>query len=616
MVQPISVPLPQLPARNLIELLQERAKESTRTAAKYKAGGLWKDISWGEILERTRRVSEGLAALGVKPGDRVSIFAATRLDWVICDFGIMGAGAQTVPIYASNTPAECEWILTNSGASYIFIDNDVPDANAKGRLTRIEEIWARCPDLKKAILFDASGNESRTMTLKDLEAAGEKRIKAGSKTFDERVAALGLNDTANFIYTSGTTGNPKGVELTQGNWVYEAWAARQNQFMVSDELVLLFLPMAHSFAKVIEASWLGVGFGIAFAESVEKLVDNAQEVRPTCLPAVPRVFEKIFNKVVGDGAAAPGIKGKLFSWAMRHFEDYATARAEGREYHSLSFSLARKLVFTKIEEKLKARVGGRIRYFISGGAPLSRKIAYFFELCNFEILEGFGLTETSAGTCINLPGEARIGTVGRPFPGTEVRIAPDGEVLIRGPGVMKGYYKNPQATREVIDTDGWFHSGDIGELDKDGYLRITDRKKDIIITAGGKNVAPQNIEGELKAMEPLVSQVMVHGDKRKFLSALITVSEENVKKLAAEKGLTGDYAKLTQSAEVRKVIQAAVDRLNANLPSYETVKKFSILDKDFSQETGELTPTLKVKRKLCSERYRAVLDGFYDEKFD
>ncbi len=616
MVQPVAAPKAQPRARNLIELLLERAKEPNRVGAKHKVGGAWKDVTWGEILARARRVAEGLVALGVTPGDRVAIFAATRLDWVVCDFGIMGAGAQTVPIYASNTPSECEWILTNSGATHIFVDHDQAEGGSKGRLSRINEIWSRCPDLKKAILFDGSGDGQKRMGLKDLEASGEQRIASGSKEFDTRSARLGPNDTANFIYTSGTTGNPKGVELTHGNWVYEAWATQQADLMLGDEMVLLFLPLAHSFAKVIEASWLGLGFVLAFAESVEKAVDNAQEVGPTCLPAVPRVFEKIYNKVVGDGANTPGLKGKLFTWAMRHFEEYANARAAGKEYHSLSFALARRLVFAQIEAKLKARVGGRIRYFISGGAPLSRKIAYFFELCNFEILEGFGLTETSAGTCINLPGLARIGTVGRPMPGTELKIAPDGEVLIRGPGVMKGYYKNPEATKEAIDAEGWFHSGDIGEIDATGYLRITDRKKDIIVTAGGKNVAPQNIEGELKAMEPLVSQVMVHGDKRKFLSALITISDENVTRFAAERGISGDYAALTQRPEVKAVVQAAIDRLNANLPSYETIKKFAILARDFTQETGELTPTLKVKRKVCTQNYRNVLDGFYDEKFD
>ena len=331
------------------------------------------------------------------------------------------------------------------------------------------------------------------------------------------------------------------------------------------------------------------------------------------MPAVPRIFEKVYNKVVSDGSAASGISGRLFRWAMAVFDEQATARMDGRAGPA-TFALAKRLVFPKIKQKLDARLGGKLRLFISGGAPLARKLAYFFDELGFEILEGYGLTETSAASCVNLPGRSRIGTVGPPLPGTEIKIAPDGEILLRGPGVMKEYYRLPEATAEALDGDGWFRSGDIGEFDPAGSLRITDRKKDIIVTAGGKNVAPQNIEGELKS-HPIVSQAMVYGDRRKFLSVLVTVSEEQARKLADERKIAfAGYEDLVQKPVVREAVEAAIQAVNATLPSYETLKRFAILPQDFTQETGELTPTLKVKRKFATQKYKAVLDGFYDEQ--
>ncbi len=352
---------------------------------------------------------------------------------------------------------------------------------------------------------------------------------------------------------------------------------------------------------------------MAFAESVEKVIDNCGEVHPTCMPSVPRIFEKVYLKVVGDGAAAPGLSGTLFRAAMAAFEEYAQERiAHGdAAARSMRYRLLKRLVFGKVKARLDVRLGGQMRLFISGGAPLSRKLLLFFEELGFEILEGYGLSETSAGTCVNPPGKTRLGTVGPPLPGTEARIAPDGEILIRGPGVMRGYYGHPEATREAIDPDGFFHTGDIGELDPAGYLRITDRKKDIIATAGGKKIAPQNLENELKS-NPIISQAMVYGDRRKFLSALLTVNEEIARKLVGSSTL--EYTELVQARPVREAVDQAVQALNGALPSYETIKKYAILPSDFSQQSGELTPTLKVKRKLVTERNQRLLDSFYDEK--
>ncbi len=600
-------------AKNLLALLDQRAAQQPgASAAKYKSGSTWKEMTWSDLALRVRQAAEGFIRLGVQPGDRVGIFAATRVDWVVADLAALAAGAVVVPIYGSNTAAESAYILENSGAVLCVVDSDQPDGRSPGRLTRIREAWARTPALKKVVLFDGSpGDDGRVVAWNEIASGTSTPDLAEQR--EKRTAAIGPTSPATFIYTSGTTGNPKGVVLTHGNWVYEANASRDIGFMDGNEVVLLFLPLAHSFAQVIKAAWLSLGFCMAFAESTDKAVDNCGEVHPTVLPAVPRIFEKIYNKVVSDGGSAPGLQGRLFRWAMAAFDEQATARLEGKP-GPMSFALAKKIVFPKIKAKLDVRLGGSMRRFISGGAPLARKLAYFFDELGYEILEGYGLTETSAGSCVNLPGRVRIGTVGPPFPGTEIRIAEDGEILIRGPGVMKEYYKLPEATAEAIDKDGWFHTGDIGEVDAAGYVRITDRKKDIIVTAGGKNVAPQNIENELKAFA-IVSQAMVYGDRRKFLSALVTVSEEQAKKVAAGKGLSyTDYAELTQKPAIREAVQAAIDAVNANLPSYETIKKFAVLPSDFTQESGELTPTLKVKRKFATQKYQSLLDGFYDEK--
>ena len=380
-----------------------------------------------------------------------------------------------------------------------------------------------------------------------------------------------------------------------------------------DDAHLLFLPFAHSFAQIIKAAWFGSGLQMIYAESVDRLVDNAGETGPTVLSAVPRVYEKAFNNVVSNGMAQTGLSGTLFRMAMREFDLYAKAKEKAQPYSSLAFGLARRLVFPKIKAKLSKRFGGRIHTFVSGGAPLARKIAYFFDLLGFNLLEGYGLTETIAVTSVNLPGQNKLGTVGRSFPGVEVKIAEDGEILQRGRHIMRGYLGNPAATAEVIDKEGWFHTGDIGEIDADGYLRITDRKKDLIKTSGGKYIAPQALEGALKTMSEVISQVVVIGDRRKYVSVLATVVEDQAKKVAASAGEpAGTYMEAAKSNAVRARVQEAVDKLNATLPSYETIKRFTILDRDFSQETGELTPTLKVKRKAAIQKYKAQIDGMYD----
>ncbi len=591
-------------AKSLVAVFEAQARvRGAAAAVRHKRDGKWSDVSWTELAQRTRDVSDGLAALGVQRGDRIAIIGETQLEWILADLGILGAGAITVTIYQSNRPHECEYILENSGARFIFCDSDA-------QVAKIREVKQKLPALEGIIRGAGRPADAFERTLADLEKMGAEWRKSHPRAHEERVAAIGLDDPASFIYTSGTTGNPKGVVLTHGNWVYEANASAEIRLISPDDVVLMFLPMAHSFAKVIEAAWFSLGSTAAFVESLEKIMDNASEVRPTVMPSVPRIFEKAFNTVVSKGLATPGLKGRLFALAMESFDAYATAKEQGKAYASFGLLLGRKLVFPKLAKALSERFGGRMRLFISGGAPLSPKIAWFFDTLGFTILEGYGLTETAAGTFVNRPGTNRIGTVGPPMPGTQVRIADDGEILVKGPGVMKEYYGNPDATAEVLK-DGWLYTGDIGHLDDAGNLKITDRKKDIIVTAGGKNVAPQNLENELKT-DPLVSQVMVHGDKRKFLSALITLNEENARKWASENGVPAGVA-LHAQPKVNARVQKAVDALNAKLPSYSSIKKFAIVPKDFTQETGELTPTLKVKRKVVTQRYQALLDSFYVE---
>ncbi|MBK7863967.1 MAG: long-chain fatty acid--CoA ligase [Archangiaceae bacterium] len=597
--------------RNLVELLYSRVRENRGPAVTHKVDGKWVDVGWASILEEVKKISAGLTAAGVQPGDRVAIFGATTLTWVLCDLAISATRAVCVPIYASNTPDEVEYILQNSGASVLFVDNDAADSKQPGRLSRVRAKLGACPGVKKVVLFEGAAGGERETTLAKLVEGGAAEAP---EAFDARVKALEPGDLCHFIYTSGTTGNPKGVMLTQANWAYEAKATRDIALMEQGDAVMLFLPLAHSFAQVVKACWLGMGFRLVFAESIDKLIANLPETQPSILPAVPRVFEKVFAGVQANAMSAPGLKGRLARWAFRLFDEYVEAMKMGRPYDSLGWSLAKKLVFAKVKATLDQRMGGKMRLFISGGAPLSPKIAYFFDLIGFQVLEGFGLTETSAATTVNRPGKAKIGTVGVAVPGSVVKIASDGEILIKGPGVMKGYYQNEAATNEVLEADGWFHTGDIGEIDHEGYVRITDRKKDIIVTAGGKNVAPQNLENSLKTY-PIVSSAMVHGDKRAYLTVLICVNEEAGKKLLAEKGVTvNSYPELVARPEIREAVQKTLDALNADQPPYNTLKRFALMDHDFTQETGELTPTLKVKRKFCTQKYQSVLDGLYDEK--
>ncbi|GAC1347602.1 MAG: AMP-dependent synthetase/ligase [Myxococcales bacterium] len=594
--------------RSVSGLFKSRlVEDAQRTAAVHRTQGGWKSLTWSELDARGEELAWGLLSIGVQPAQGVSLIGSTRLEWTLCDLAAMFAGAVSVPVYHSNTADEMQFILENAGVVAAFIENAV-------QLKKLVEIRARLPRLHHVVLMEGEGTtDGWALSLSQLAARGREHRQAHPGELAARIAAQGKDDLSTILYTSGTTGVPKGVLITNDNMIFAAENAAGTGLLTRDMSQLLFLPFAHSFAQIIKASWFGSGMQMIFAESVEKLVPNAMETPPTLLCAVPRVYEKIYNGVVTKGMNGPGLKGSLFRMAMREFDAWVRAQDKKERYSSLRFSLAKKLVFPKVREQLAGLVGGKLQRFISGGAPLAPKIGWFFDLLGFDMLEGYGLTETIAMTSVNLPGQTKIGTVGRAFPGIEVKIAADGEILERGRNVMRGYHGLPEQTAEAIDSDGWYHTGDIGEIDSDGFIKITDRKKDLIKTSGGKYIAPQAIENALKTASEVVSQVVVIGDRRKYVSVLLTVADEPARKAAAAAGQPAStYAEAAASGAVRAKVQAAIDGLNATLPQYETIKRFTILPRDFAQETGELTPTLKVKRKACTQKYKAQIDAMYD----
>ncbi len=560
--------------RHAIDLFTRRiASSGPRVAMRHKQNGTWRTLTWNDLDRAAREIAGGLRALGLELGDRVSLLGNTRWEWIACDVGILMAGGVTVPIYQSNTPEQVDYVVKDSGSKVVIVED-------------------------AAQLAKVSHERTVLMTeLEQLRAAGRKWIAAHPGALEKGWADIKPEHIFTIVYTSGTTGPPKGVVLTHKNIVFECKALEQVLSIGEADEQLLFLPLAHIFARILE--WVAISRGCvtAFAESMNELIANMKEVRPTFMGAVPRVYEKAYMKIQAgfeQKRQQPATRA-LIDWALSVGKQLSREQQRGRA-PTLALALQARLANRLVFEKVQATFGGRLRFFVSGGAPLAREIAEFFHAAGLLVLEGYGLTETTAATNINRPNAYKFGSVGQALPGVEVKIAADGEVIMRGDNILREYYGQAAATAEAIDAERWFHSGDIGVIE-DGYLRITDRKKDIIVTAGGKNVAPQNLEGALKASCPYVSQVMVHGDKRPYLVALITVNEENVK--AAGQG------------DAKRLIQAAVDKLNAQLPSYETIKKIAILPTDFSQENGELTPTLKVKRKFCSEKYQQILDGLY-----
>ena len=593
----------------ILDLFVENAEQQTsQKAALVKKNGKYEERTWGQLHDEALVIAAALLGQGIKPGDRVNIVANTRLEWVICDMATLYTGAITVPIYPSSLAEECSYIVQNSGAVLAFAE----DAKQVDKLLGQRH---EMPELKRVVqMTGAVADNGGGWVLSWDEFVKGADAKAVKPELDKRRAAITKDSPFTLIYTSGTTGRPKGVVLTHDAIRYEAEAIHEMNVIREDDVQLFFLPLSHVFGRVLEAAWLSCLHVMAFAESFNAIRDNLNETHPTLMCGVPRVFEKFYTAVVQKGTAAGGVKAKLFNLAVEMSQKQGDAEAKGGSLglrDKVKLALVKRLVFTKVGDGLREILGGRMRIMVSGGAPLSPKINWFFRDAGITILEGYGLTETSAASFCNRPGNNVIGTVGLPLPGTQVKIASDGEILIKGRGVMKEYWNNPSATAEVLK-DGWFASGDIGQIEPTGHLRITDRKKDLIVTAGGKNVAPQNLENLIKTHK-LVSQAVVHGDKRKYLVALITLDPDVLKQTAKEQGLgNGSVEELSQRPEVEKLMHGWIDDVNKQLASYESIKKFAILDHDFSVESGEMTPSLKVKRKVVNERYKAIFDGMYE----
>ncbi len=604
--------------RSIVEMFHHRVEltpDAEAMSGRKRPGSGWYTLTWRESAERVRRIACGLASLGLEQGERAAILAASTPTWVLLDLGILAAGGATTTVYTSNTPEECAHILSDSDSVLCFAQD--PDQAAK-----ILEVRSDLPELRRLVLMEGSAeagplagrvdpDDEWLLTLDDLERLGAAWDEENPGAYERTAERVGPDDLATLIYTSGTTGKPKGVALTHDNWVYEAGAIQEMGVLTETDKQFLFLPLAHSFAKVLEVAFIRTGVASAIDGDLDELIDNVAATRPTVMPSVPRIFEKVYNKVVEGTREAGGLKLKIFEWALGVGRRVSALRQKGEEptgLLALKYRLGDKLVFSK----LKARFGGRIRYFVSGGAPLSREIAEFFHAADMLVLEGYGLTESSAASFVNRPRHYKFGTVGPPVPGTEVRLAEDGEVLIRGRGVMRGYHDLPEETAAALDDDGWLHTGDIGELDEDQFLTITDRKKDIIVTAGGKNVAPQYIENLLKAQTAYVSQVVMLGDRRPYCVALITINEETVGKWAAEQGIEYEgHADLASRPQVEELIWNEVETLNRRLASYETIKKIRLLERDFSQEAGELTPKMSIKRKVVERRWGDLLEEMY-----
>jgi long-chain acyl-CoA synthetase len=605
--------LPDSAPRNVPELFLERVGktpdvEAFRHPRSLADGGpaAWASLTWAETQARVRAIAGGLRALGLPTERACAILSSTRIEWILADFGILLAGGATTTVYPSSTAEECAFILSDSGSVLAFVENDEQARKLRGRR-------ADLPELRTVVIFDgASSPDGWVVSLAELEARGRAWDAAHPGAFEEGASAIAPGALATLIYTSGTTGRPKGVELTHAAWVAQSKAIEDSGFLSHPGPFQFFwLPLAHVFGKMIGTAQLRIGFPTAVDGRVDKIVENLAATRPTFVCAVPRIFEKVHAKVLQGAREGGAAKAAVFRWAMEVGREASRLERTGKRPGPLLAArraLADRLVFRKV----RALFGGRLRFFVSGSAPLSKDIAEFFDAMGISICEGYGLTESSAATHANLPWARRIGTVGTPFAGIETRIAADGEILMRGPWIMRGYRGLPEQTRDALDGEGWLHTGDVGNVDADGYLTITDRKKDLIKTSGGKYVAPAELESKLKALSPWISQVLVHGDRRNFVSALVTLDAAAVTGWAATNGLAGKTpAELSREPALRALVQLDFDKLNASLPRFATVKKFAILSREFLEAEGEVTPSQKLKRKVIEARFHAELDAMY-----
>ena len=578
------------------------AASPSKEAFRYVEGDRWVSLSWSQTKDKVFQLAAGLLALGIEPQDRVAIASSTRMEWVLADLAIMCAAGATTTIYPSTQHDDVGYVLADSQSRVVIAEDDL-------QVEKVVDHLDELPELLQIVQMDGKVDHPKVIGWADLEKLGREHLDAHPTAVDDVIAAIGPEDLATLIYTSGTTGRPKGVRLVQDCWTYLGASVDAFDIISADDLQYLWLPLSHVFGKALIAIQLYIGFTTAVDGRIDKIVENLAEVKPTFMCGAPRIFEKVRAKVIT--TASHGVRAKIFDWAFGVGRKVSPVRLAGEEPSgllALQYRLADRLVFSKI----KARMGGKIRFFVSGSAPLNSEVQEWFYAAGLLVLEGYGLTETSAVSCVNNPRATRFGTVGPPIPGTQVRIADDGEILVKGPGVMRGYHNAAEATAEALK-DGWFATGDIGELGEKGYLRITDRKKDLIKTSGGKYIAPQKVEGVLKAVCPYISQVIVHADGRKYATALITLDPEAIEGWAKEEGLSySSIAELARSQEVHDLIDGFIAQGNQELERWETIKKFEILATELSVDEGEVTPSLKVRRKAVEKKYANVLNSMYD----
>jgi long-chain acyl-CoA synthetase len=571
--------------------------ERGRPAYLVEEKGGWREVSRRDADELVRALANGLLARGVGKGDAFAILARNSLEWAVFDFALARIGAVGIPIYASNAPKDVGYLLAHSEAVGILCEDDEQRA-------KLDEISGQLPALRHVLRFDE---------LPGLAEEGRRFASSSPSALDEASAAIEEDDLYTIIYTSGTTGPPKGCMLSHRN--YYAMAAvsdRMDSHYRPDDLMLLYLPLAHNFGRLMHLSGAYVGFTIAFLPDPLRVADALLAVRPTLLPSVPRVYEKVHAAVQARFDSETGIKRRLIDWALPIGREVSGLESEGKPVSPAlraRHRLADRLVFSKVRERL----GGRLRVPISGGAPLATEIMEFFDAVGVRIVEGYGLTECTTACSTNQPDDYKFGTVGRPLPGFEIEIADDGEILVRSETVFQGYYKEPEATAAVLTSEGWLRTGDVGELDEDGFLRITDRKKDILVTAGGKNVAPQNLENDLKTSK-YVSQALVVGDRRPYVAALLTLDPDEIGRWAKENGIEGDLATLAGHPRVHELVQGVVDDVNRERTRFEQIKRFVLLPRDFAMEHGEITPTLKLRRRAVIDNFQAQIDELYSER--
>ena len=572
-------------------------------------GGTVRSVTGKEFFEGVRDLSLGLSALGMEAGERVAIIAESRPEWLSIDLAILAAGAVSVPVYPTLAAAQIRYILQDSAAAIAVVSTRL-------QLEKIQAIRHQLPALHAIVVMDATaaGNSPSVLSLAAATERGHARMVGEwgvAKQFRDVARAIRQDQLATIVYTSGTTGEPKGVMLTHGALVSNVFAAGQVFGLSESDVSLSFLPLSHTFERVVSWIYLVSGVHVVFAESFDTVGRDIGLARPTVVTGVPRVYEKLYARIMENGASAPGMRSTLFRWAVGAGIKKSRATLRGRSAGPLD-RLQARLADTLVLQKVRQRLGGRMRYLVSGSAPLGTDIAEFFGALGLPIIEGYGLTETPAALTVNQPDAPRVGTVGKALPGIELRIAEDGEILARGPNVMTGYYNKPEATADVLK-DGWFHTGDIGTIDPEGYLSITDRKKDLLVTSGGKKIAPQPIEATLKR-SPLVAEAILLGERRKFAAALLIPDFPALeRRLQALGRPPGAREELVTRADVVSLYQEVVDALNRELSQFERIKRIAILPAEFTIESGELTPTLKVKRKVVEERWRDAIEALYKE---